>query len=236
MERQKDELRPIKIVRKFLKDPEGSALIEMGNTKVLCTATVSDKVPNWLRGSGQGWLSAEYAMIPRATPERKVRESRVGKPDSRSIEISRIIGRSLRGILDLTKLDNFTIIIDCDVLQADGGTRTAAINAGFCALYDAIRYMLKNRLIKENPIKEYIGAVSVGIVDGEYVLDLSYEEDVRAEVDMNVSMTESGRIVDIQGTGEKRPLTKEELDKLLDLAWKGIKKIIQYEKEVLKYE
>jgi len=236
MERQKDKLRPIKIVRKFLKDPEGSALIEMGNTKVLCTATVSDKVPNWLRGSGQGWLSAEYAMIPRATPERKVRESRVGKPDSRSIEISRIIGRSLRGILDLTKLDNFTIIIDCDVLQADGGTRTAAINAGFCALYDAIRYMLKNRLIKENPIKEYIGAVSVGIVDGEYVLDLSYEEDVRAEVDMNVSMTESGRIVDIQGTGEKRPLTKEELDKLLDLAWKGIKKIIQYEKEVLKYE
>jgi len=236
MERQKNELRPIKIVRKFLKDPEGSALIEMGNTKVLCTATVQDKVPNWLRGSGQGWLSAEYAMIPRATPERKVRESRVGKPDSRSIEISRIIGRSLRGILDLTKLDNFTIIIDCDVLQADGGTRTAAINAGFCALYDAIRYMLKNRLIKENPIKEYIGAVSVGIVDGEYVLDLSYEEDVRAEVDMNVSMTESGRIVDIQGTGEKRPLAKDELNKLLDLAWEGIKKIIQYEKEVLKHE
>jgi len=236
MERQKNELRPIKIVRKFLKDPEGSALIEMGNTKVLCTATVQDKVPNWLRGSGQGWLSAEYAMIPRATPERKVRESRVGKPDSRSIEISRIIGRSLRGILDLTKLDNFTIIIDCDVLQADGGTRTAAINAGFCALYDAIRYMLKNRLIKENPIKEYIGAVSVGIVDGEYVLDLSYEEDVRAEVDMNVSMTESGRIVDIQGTGEKRPLTKDELNKLLNLAWEGIKKIIQYEKEVLTYE
>jgi len=236
MERQKNELRPIKIVRKFLKDPEGSAFIEMGNTKVLCTATVSDKVPNWLRGSGQGWLSAEYAMIPRATPERKVRESRAGKPDSRSIEISRIIGRSLRGILDLTKLDNFTIIIDCDVLQADGGTRTAAINAGFCALYDAIRYMLKNRLIKENPIKEYIGAVSVGIVDGEYVLDLSYEEDVRAEVDMNVSMTESGRIVDIQGTGEKRPLAKDELNKLLDLAWEGIKKIIQYEKEVLKHE
>jgi len=236
MERQKNELRPIKIARKFLKDPEGSALIEMGNTKVLCTATVQDKVPNWLRGSGQGWLSAEYAMIPRATPERKVRESRAGKQDSRSIEISRIIGRSLRGILDLTKLDNFTIIIDCDVLQADGGTRTAAINAGFCALYDAIRYMLKNRLIKENPIKEYIGAVSVGIVDGEYVVDLSYEEDVRAEVDMNVSMTESGRIVDIQGTGEKRPLTKEELNKLLDLAWEGIKKIIQYEKEVLKHE
>jgi len=236
MERQRDELRPIKIIRKFLKDPEGSALIEMGNTKVLCTATVQDKVPNWLRGSGLGWLSAEYAMIPRATPERKVRESRLGKPDSRSIEISRIIGRSLRGVLDLTKLDNFTIIIDCDVLQADGGTRTAAINAGFCALYDAIRYMLKNKLIKENPVREYIGAVSVGIVDGEYVLDLSYEEDVRAEVDMNVSMTESGRIVDIQGTGEKRPLTKEELNKLLDLAWEGIKKIIQYEKEVLKYE
>jgi len=236
MERQRDELRPIKIIRKFLKDPEGSALIEMGNTKVLCTATVQDKVPNWLRGSGLGWLSAEYAMIPRATPERKVRESRLGKPDSRSIEISRIIGRSLRGVLDLTKLDNFTIIIDCDVLQADGGTRTAAINAGFCALYDAIRYMLKNKLIKENPVREYIGAVSVGIVDGEYVLDLSYEEDVRAEVDMNLSMTESGRIVDIQGTGEKRPLTKEELNKLLDLAWEGIKKIIQYEKEVLKYE
>lgn len=236
MERQRNELRPIKIIRKFLKDPEGSALIEMGNTKVLCTATVQDKVPNWLRGSGQGWLSAEYAMIPRATPERKVRESRLGKPDSRSIEISRIIGRSLRGVLDLTKMDNFTIIIDCDVLQADGGTRTAAINAGFCALYDAVRYMLKNRLIKENPIKEYIGAVSVGIVDGNYVLDLSYEEDVRAEVDLNVSMTESGRIVDIQGTGEKRAITKEELNRLLDLAWEGIKKIIQYEKEVLKYE
>lgn len=205
----------------------------MGNTIVLCTASITNKAPAWLQGQGQGWITAEYSMLPRSTQERKPRESRTGKLDSRSVEISRIIGRSLRGAVDLSKMPDFSIIIDCDVIQADGGTRTASINGGFVALYDAINFMLENKLIKENPIKEFIGAVSVGIVEGEYYLDLSYEEDSKADVDLNITMTESGKIIDIQGTAEKRPLTKEELDKLLEIAWEGIKKIIEKEKEVL---
>jgi len=207
--------------------------VGMGNTIVLCTASITNKAPAWLQGQGQGWITAEYSMLPRSTQERKPRESRTGKLDSRSVEISRIIGRSLRGAVDLSKMPDFSIIIDCDVIQADGGTRTASINGGFVALYDAINFMLENKLIKENPIKEFIGAVSVGIVEGEYYLDLSYEEDSKADVDLNITMTESGKIIDIQGTAEKRPLTKEELDKLLEIAWEGIKKIIEKEKEVL---
>ncbi|MEO0279186.1 MAG: ribonuclease PH [candidate division WOR-3 bacterium] len=226
-------LRPIKFVRNYLKNPEGSCLIQMGNTMVLCTASVSNKAPAWLQGMEQGWITAEYSMLPRSTVERKPRESRTGKPDSRSVEISRIIGRSLRGAVDLSKMPDISIIIDCDVLQADGGTRTASINGGFVALYDAIRLLIENKVLKENPVQEFIGSVSVGIVNGEYYLDLSYEEDSQAEVDLNVTMTETGKIIDIQGTAEKRPLTRQELNDLIDLAWQGIREIIEKEKEVL---
>lgn len=226
-------LRPIKFVRNYLKNPEGSCLIQMGNTMVLCTASVSNKAPAWLQGMEQGWITAEYSMLPRSTMERKPRESRTGKPDSRSVEISRIIGRSLRGAVDLSKMPDISIIIDCDVLQADGGTRTASINGGFVALYDAIRLLIENKVLKENPVQEFIGSVSVGIVNGEYYLDLSYEEDSQAEVDLNITMTETGKIIDIQGTAEKRPLTRQELNDLIDLAWQGIREIIEKEKEVL---
>lgn len=227
------ELRPLKAQLGYLKTAEGSALFQMGDTWVLCTATVSDTVPAWLKGTGSGWVTAEYAMLPRATRERKVREIRAGRPDSRSVEISRMIGRALRGVVDLGKLGEHTIVVDCDVIQADGGTRTAAINGGFLALYQAVEFMRSQGLIQENPIREFVAAVSVGIVDGEPVLDLSYEEDSRAEVDLNVAMTESGRIVEIQGTGEGRPFSRSELDALLDLAWEGIRKILSFQREVL---
>jgi ribonuclease PH len=234
--KDKLSLRPIKIIRNFLRDPEGSVLIELGGTRVICTATVLDKVPQWLKGAGLGWIAAEYSMLPRATPERRIRESRVGRPDGRAVEISRIIGRTLRAAVDLKKLAENSIIIDCDVIQADGGTRTACITGGFVALYDAVDFMLEKGLIEEWPIKEFVAAVSVGIVDGEFVLDLSYEEDSRAEIDLNVAMTESGKIVDIQGTGEKRAFSIEELNKMLEIAWKGIKELIRYQKEVLGLE
>ncbi len=206
----------------------------MGNTIVLCTASVQNKAPAWLQGTGQGWITAEYGMLPRSTQERKQRESRIGKPDSRAIEISRIIGRSLRGVVDLSKLGDFTIIIDCDVLQADGGTRTASINGGFVALSDAISFLMDQKLINENPVKEFIGSVSVGIVNEEYYLDLSYDEDSQAQVDLNVTMTETGKVIDIQGTAEKRPLERWELNELIEIAIGGISKIIAVEKEVLK--
>jgi ribonuclease PH len=231
--REKEGLRPVKIYRNYLKDPEGSALIEIGNTKVLCAATVTDKVPSFLKGTGEGWVTAEYALLPRSTPERNIRESRTGRPDSRSLEISRMIGRALRGAIDLTTLGEHSIIIDCDVIQADGGTRTAAITGGFCALYDATRFMLERGLIKNDPIREFVAAVSVGIVDGEILLDLSYDEDVRAEVDLNVAMTESGKIIEIQGTGEKRSFSTDELNIMINLAWKGISQLIKIQKEVL---
>ncbi len=227
------ELRPLSIVRNYLKNPEGSCLISMGNTMVLCTASVQTKQPAWLQGSEQGWITAEYSMLPRSTQERKPRESRTGKVDSRSVEISRIIGRSIRGAVDLTKLPGLTIIIDCDVLQADGGTRTASINGGIVALYDALRYLYDQKVIQEIPINEFIGSISVGIVNGEPFLDLSYEEDSQAELDLNVTMTESGKIIDIQGTAEKRPITVEELNKLLEIAYQGILQIIDKEKEAL---
>ncbi len=231
--RDKTSIRPVKIHRGYLKDPEGSVLFEIGNTKVLCTATVQDRVPNFLKGTGEGWLTAEYALLPRSTPKRNVREGRTGRYDARSVEISRMIGRALRGVLDLTKLKDYSIIIDCDVLQADGGTRTASITAGFCALYDAIQFMLRNGLIKENPIKEFLAAISVGKVGNDLLLDLSYEEDFQAEVDLNVAMTESKRIVEIQGTAEKNPFTPDELNQMVELAWQGVKQLITIQKETL---
>lgn len=233
MERDEVGLRHIKIERNILRYAEGSALIEMGNTKVLCAATVIDSVPGWLKGSGEGWIKAEYSLLPRATNIRKPRERTSSRPDSRSIEISRMIGRSLRACIDRQLLGENTIIIDCDVLQADGGTRTASITGGFVALYDAIRFMNENSLINTWPIKEFIAAVSVGIIEGKVVLDLSYDEDSVAEVDMNIVMTESGKLVEIQGTAEKKPFTLPDLDKMIETAWKGITKIIRIQKDVL---
>ncbi len=232
--RDKESIRPVKIHRGYLKNPEGSVLFEIGNTKVLCTATVQDRVPAFVKGTGEGWLSAEYALLPRSTQRRNIREGRSGRFDARSIEISRMIGRALRGVLDLSKMKDYSIIIDCDVLQADGGTRTASITAGFCALYDAVQFMLRNGLIKENPIREFIAAISVGKVGNDFLLDITYEEDFQAEVDLNVAMTESKRIVEIQGTAEKRPFTVEELNQMVELAWKGIKKLIELQKEALR--
>ncbi len=232
-ERRPSGLRPVKITRHFLRDPEGSVLFEMGGTRVICTATVEDKVPAWRKGSGEGWITAEYALLPRATRQRKARESRVGRPDSRSLEISRMIGRALRGVVDLRALGEWTIILDCDVIQADGGTRTACITGGFVALYDALQFLRENQMLEQWPIKEFLAAVSVGIVDGKIAVDLDYEQDSRAEVDLNVAMTESGRLVEIQGTGEGRSFTREELNEMLDRAWVAIQDLIQLQKKAL---
>ncbi len=231
--RRPSGLRPVKITRHFLRDPEGSVLFEMGGTRVICTATVEDKVPAWRKGSGEGWITAEYALLPRATRQRKARESRVGRPDSRSLEISRMIGRALRGVVDLKALGEWTIILDCDVIQADGGTRTACITGGFIALYDALQFLRQNQMLEQWPLREFLAAVSVGIVDEEIVVDLDYELDSRAAVDLNVAMTESGRIVEIQGTAEGRPFTREELNAMLDKAWVAIQDLIHLQKEAL---
>ncbi len=231
--RRPSGLRPVKITRHFLRDPEGSVLFEMGGTRVICTATVEDKVPAWRKGSGEGWITAEYALLPRATRQRKARESRVGRPDSRSLEISRMIGRALRGVVDLKALGEWTIILDCDVIQADGGTRTACITGGFVALYDALQFLRQNQMLEQWPLREFLAAVSVGIVDEEIVVDLDYELDSRAAVDLNVAMTESGRIVEIQGTAEGRPFTREELNAMLDKAWVAIQDLIHLQKEAL---
>ncbi len=231
--RRPSGLRPVKITRHFLRDPEGSVLFEMGGTRVICTATVEDKVPAWRKGSGEGWITAEYALLPRATRQRKARESRVGRPDSRSLEISRMIGRALRGVVDLKALGEWTIILDCDVIQADGGTRTACITGGFIALYDALQFLRQNQMLEQWPLREFLAAVSVGIVDEEIVVDLDYELDSQAAVDLNVAMTESGRIVEIQGTAEGRPFTREELNAMLDKAWVAIQDLIHLQKEAL---
>ncbi|OGC32331.1 ribonuclease PH [candidate division WOR-1 bacterium RIFOXYB2_FULL_48_7] len=229
--RSPQQLRPVKITRHYLKYPAGSVLIEMGNTKVICTACIQEKVPEHKRGTGQGWVTAEYAMIPGATSERSYRET--GKPKGRSQEIQRLIGRALRSVVDPVKLGERTILIDADVIQADGGTRTAAITGSFVALYDAIAYLKKERKLSDDPIKEFLAATSVGIVDGQPLLDLPYSEDFRAEVDMNVVMTESGRLVEIQGTAEGEPFSPKTLNQLLELAGQGIKQLIAIQKKLL---
>ncbi len=227
------DLRPVKITRKYLKYPLGSVLIEMGETKVICTVSMEEKVPPFLKGTNQGWLTAEYGMLPGSTPERKVRDVVKGAINGRSQEIQRLIGRSLRAVIDFSKLGERTIWIDTDVIQADGGTRTAAITGAFVALYDALEKLKRDGVIKEIPIKEFVAAVSVGIVDGEILLDLSANEDMRAEVDMNVVMTESGKFVEIQGTAEKTPFTYEQLQQMLNLAKQGIMKLIEIQKKAL---
>ncbi|NQT30056.1 MAG: ribonuclease PH [Candidatus Saganbacteria bacterium] len=231
--RSNKQIRPIKITRNYLKYPEGSVLIEMGNTKVICTASVVENVPNHRKGSGLGWVTAEYAMIPRATVNRSNREHSHGKARGRTHEIQRLIGRSLRAIFDMKKLGERSIYVDADVIQADGGTRTAAITGSFVALCDAVSYLLKAGIINENPIRENSAAISVGIVGGVCMVDLPYVEDVVAEVDMNVVMTESGKFVEVQGTAEGEPFSRKHLDEMLDLASLGINKLIKKQKEVL---
>jgi len=229
--RENDEIRPITITRNFNKYAEGSVLIEAGDTKVICTATVDDKVPPFLRGKGQGWITAEYSMLPRATEARNVRE--LQRPSGRTMEIQRLIGRALRSVVDLSAIGERTIWLDCDVIQADGGTRTLSITGSFIALADAIKFLKEKNLIETNPINNYVAAISVGIVDGEKLLDLIFEEDCRAQVDMNVVMTDTGQIVEIQGTGEAFPFSRQEMNDLLDLAYKGISELIKIQKKLI---
>ena len=233
--RELDQLREIKFTRNFTKHAEGSVLVEFGDTKVLCTATVERGVPRFLRGSGTGWVNAEYGMLPRSTNTRNGREASRGKQTGRTIEIQRLIGRSLRAALDLKKLGENTITIDCDVLQADGGTRTASISGACVALVDAISSLKKDKhgALKGDPLKVMIGAISVGMYKGEAVLDLDYAEDSEAQTDMNVVMTAKGGFIEIQGTAEGEPYTEEELAKMLKLARKGIEDIISAQNAAL---
>ncbi|PAC85105.1 ribonuclease PH [Bacillus subtilis] len=232
--RQHDELRPITFDLDFISHPEGSVLITAGNTKVICNASVEDRVPPFLRGGGKGWITAEYSMLPRATNQRTIRESSKGKISGRTMEIQRLIGRALRAVVDLEKLGERTIWIDCDVIQADGGTRTASITGAFLAMAIAIGKMIKAGTIKTNPITDFLAAISVGIDKEQGILlDLNYEEDSSAEVDMNVIMTGSGRFVELQGTGEEATFSREDLYGLLGLAEKGIQELIDKQKEVL---
>src|SRR3984885_1543420 len=221
--RASDELRPVRLTRGWLDHAEGSVLVEFGATRVLCAASATEEVPRWRRGSGQGWVTAEYAMLPRATNTRGDREAVKGKIGGRTHEISRLIGRSLRAVIDMKALGENTIVLDCDVLQADGGTRTAAITGAYVALVDAIEWAREKHFIgqKSTPIIDSVAAVSVGIIDGEPMLDLAYVEDVRAETDMNVVVTGRGLFVEVQGTAEGAPLDRDELNALLDLALGG---------------
>ncbi|WP_342497013.1 ribonuclease PH [Bacillus sp. FSL K6-2861] len=232
--RQHDELRPITFDLDFITHPEGSVLITAGNTKVICNASVEDRVPPFLRGGGKGWITAEYSMLPRATNQRTIRESSKGKVSGRTMEIQRLIGRALRAVVDLEKLGERTIWIDCDVIQADGGTRTASITGAFLAMAIAIGKLVKSGVIKTSPVTDYLAAISVGMDKEEsLLLDLNYEEDSAAEVDMNIIMTGSGRFVELQGTGEEATFSREDLNGLLSLAEKGIQTLIQKQKEVL---
>jgi ribonuclease PH len=229
--RKWDELRPIKISNQYLQHA-ASVLVEFGNTKVICTAALDDKTAPFLRNTGKGWLTAEYSMLPMATQTRTAREVSRGRQGGRTQEIQRLIGRSLRAVTDLSAFGEKTIYIDCDVIQADGGTRTASITGGFVALVDLFKQMQRNGIIERIPINDFVSAISVGIVDNEVVLDLEYEEDSRAEVDMNFVMTGSGLFIEVQGTAEQQPFNKEQLDKMTELAADGIKKITARQKEV----
>jgi ribonuclease PH len=231
--RAENQLRKIKITRDFNLYAEGSVLIEFGNTKVICTASVSEKVPPFLKGQGKGWITAEYSMIPRATGERNQRESAKGKLSGRTMEIQRLIGRALRTAIDLDKLGERTVTIDCDVIQADGGTRTTSISGGYIALALAMKKLVNEGILAENPIISNVAAISVGIVGGTPMLDLKYSEDSAAEVDMNVVMNGEGRFVEVQGTGEEATYTRAELNELLDLAEAGINEIIELQNKVI---
>jgi ribonuclease PH len=231
--RAADELRPVRITTDVLPYAEGSALIEMGNTRVICTASVEDRVPPFLRNKGTGWITAEYAMLPRATTQRTARETGRGGPSGRTHEIQRLIGRSIRAITDMTALGERTITLDCDVMQADGGTRTAAITGAYVALELACRKLLKLGVIRRSPVLDQVAAVSVGIVGGTPLLDLKYDEDSRAEVDMNVVCTGDGRFIEVQGTAEREPFSRSQMDELLLLADKGIRELLRAQKEAI---
>lgn len=231
--RANNELREIKITRNYITHPEGSALIEFGDTKVICTASVIHGVPRFLKGSGQGWITAEYSMLPRSTSERMAREAVRGKQGGRTLEIQRLIGRSLRTCIDLKALGEYTLQVDCDVIQADGGTRTASITGGCVALVEALRYMQKRKMVKTLPLKQLIAAISAGIYQDQAVLDLDYAEDSKAETDMNVVMTASGEFIEIQGTAEGRPFKGTELEQMLELSRKGIRQLISQQKRIL---
>ena len=228
-----DALREIKFTRGWLNHAEGSVIVEFGQTRVLCAASFTAGVPRWMAGQGKGWVTSEYSMLPRATNTRSDRESVKGKLGGRTQEISRLIGRSMRSIIDMSALGENTIVLDCDVLQADGGTRTAAITGAYVALVDAIAWAQGKGLVKGSPITDSISAVSVGIIDGKPTLDLCYEEDVRADTDMNVVCTGSGKFVEVQGTAEREPFDRALLDQLLDLAVKGCSELTQFQKATL---
>ena len=231
--RQNSQLREIKITRNYIKHAEGSVLIEVGDTKVICTASIEERVPPFKKDSGEGWVTAEYAMLPRATGTRNQRDISKLKLNGRSQEIQRLIGRSLREAIDMKLLGERTITIDCDVIQADGGTRTASITGGYVALVDACNKLLNDGLISENPIKNQVAATSVGVIDGIELLDLCYAEDSNAEVDMNVIMSGKGEFIEIQATGEKTSFDRKQLQVLLDLAEKGINELIQIQRDAL---
>ena len=231
--RASDQLRAVRFTRNWSEHPEGSVLVEFGKTRVLCTASFTEGVPRWMQGQGKGWVTAEYSMLPRATHTRSDRESVKGKLGGRTQEISRLIGRSLRSIIDMSALGENTIILDCDVLQADGGTRTAAITGAYVALSDAISWATAQGITSTSPITDSIAAISVGIIDGKPTLDLCYEEDVRAETDMNVVCTGSGKFVEVQGTAEREPFDRALLDNLLDLALSGCNQLSQLQKKAL---
>ena len=227
------QMRPVTITRHFTAHAEGSVLVEFGQTKVLCNASVVDGVPRFLKGKGQGWITAEYGMLPRSTHSRMNREAASGKQGGRTLEIQRLIGRALRAAVDLTKLGEVTITIDCDVIQADGGTRTAAITGACVALVDALRWLQEQGKLKTDPLKYMVAAVSVGIHEGQAICDLEYVEDSAAETDMNVVMTECGKIIEVQGTAEGEPFSQEELLQLLELAKGGIAELVALQKQAL---
>lgn len=234
--RKNDQVRNTKVTRGYTKYADGSVLIEVGDTKVICTASIEEKVPPFLKGQGEGWITAEYSMLPSSTGTRKVRDIARLKIDGRTMEIQRLIGRALRSVVDLKALGERTIWIDCDVIQADGGTRTTSITGAFIALVDAVNKLHKQKPFEIYPIRSFVSATSVGIVNEEKILDLCYEEDSNAKVDMNVVATDEGEFIEVQGTGEEAPFKRSELNELLDLAEKGIKQMVHIQKDALKMD
>lgn len=232
-QRAADELRPVRLTRRYTKHAEGSVLVEFGDTRVLCTASVEERVPGFLRGKGQGWVTAEYGMLPRSTGSRMDREAARGRQGGRTLEIQRLIGRSLRAVIDLKALGERSVTIDCDVIQADGGTRTASITGGYVALADAVQHLLDKRVITTNPLRAQVASVSVGVYQGTPVLDLDYAEDCNAETDMNVVMNDRGDFIEVQGTAEGHPFSRTELMEMLDLAQGGIFRLIEAQRQAL---
>jgi len=231
--RLNEQLRPLSLTPHYLTHPEGSVLVAFGDTKVICTASIDDRVPGWMVGKGRGWVTAEYDMLPRATNSRKDRDARRGRVNGRTQEISRLIGRSLRAVTDLSALGERTVTIDCDVIQADGGTRTAAITGGFVAFALAAAHLENKKKIKKSPLKQHVAAISAGVLDGEAVLDLDYSMDSRAEVDMNVVMTGDGALAEVQGTGESATFARAQLDAMLDLAFAALPKLVDLQQRAI---